>query len=210
MASKLTSRALRSFLSQPTLRQTATRNPAIWTASLASRASYSSQADLPPPPLLAKLKGDLKTAMRAKDATRLSVLRSVLAATLNASKTASPIQTDVQLVALLRKTARSCQESVTEFRGAGREDLAEKEEAQIRVLEEYTAGSGVESVSETQVREMAAAVKAALASEGITDAKTATGEAMKRLFAPGGPLDGKDVDKKEASKIVRGVIAAAA
>ncbi|OAA59561.1 hypothetical protein SPI_05759 [Niveomyces insectorum RCEF 264] len=99
------------------------------------------------PPLLAKLKGDLKAAMKAKDAPRLTVLRTILAATLNASKTAQPIRTDAQLVALLRKTARASQEAAAEFRGADRADLAEKEEAQIRVLEEYAQASGLASVS---------------------------------------------------------------
>lgn len=167
--------------------------------SLPSRA-YSS--DPPPPPLLAKLKGDLKSAMRAKDAPRLAVLRSVLATTLNASKTNSPIQTDLQLVNLLRKQARSQRESVQEFRAANREDLAEKEEAQIRILEEYANGSGVQSITGDELRSMIEAVVGELAAEGTAGSKV-MGESMKKLFSPGGVLEGKDVDKAEVTSLLK-------
>ncbi|KAJ9130155.1 GatB/YqeY domain-containing protein [Coniochaeta hoffmannii] len=168
-------------------------------------ARFYSSEEAPPPPLLAKLKGDLKAAMRAKDAPRLAVLRSVLSATLNASKTASPIKTDQQLVALLRRQAKTQKLSVEEFRGAGREDLAEKELAQIRVLEEYAEGSGVQTVGEEELRGILEATKGELAAEGITG-RNALGETMKRLFAPGGPLDGKDVEKGEVSRLVKEVM----
>lgn len=177
-------------------------------ASLSSRclgARFYSSEEAPPPPLLTKLKGDLKSAMRAKDAPRLAVLRSVLSATLNASKTASPIKTDQQLVALLRKQAKTQKESVEEFRGAGREDLAEKELSQIKVLEEYAEGSGVQTVGEAELRSILEATKAELAAEGVTG-KSALGETMKRLFAPGGPLEGKDVEKGEVSRLVKEVM----
>jgi uncharacterized protein YqeY len=164
---------------------------------------YSSEP--PPPPLLAKLKGDLKSAMRAKDAPRLAVLRSVLSATLNASKTASPIRTDQQLVALLRRQAKTQKLAADEFRGAAREDLAEKEESQIRVLEEYAESSGVQTVSGDELRGIVEAMKADLAAEAITGHK-ALPESMKRLFAPGGPLEGKDVAKAEVAGMVKDVI----
>lgn len=171
---------------------------------------YSSPADEasaapPPPPLLVKLKGDLKAAMRAKDAPRLAVLRSVLSATLNASKTASPIRTDQQLVALLRRQAKTQRESAEEFRGAGREDLAEKELSQIRVLDEYADGSGVQAVGADELEAVLEATKAELAAEGVTG-RSALGETMKRLFAPGGPLEGKDVDKGEVSRLAKEIM----
>ena len=144
----------------------------------------------------------MKVAMKAKDTARLSVLRSVIASTLNASKTASPIKTDAQLVALLRKQARSSRDVITEFRQAGREDLVEKEEAQVRVLEGYVEDSGIETVAEAELRNIVQAVKAELAAEGIAD-KAAVGEAMKRLLSPGGPLDGKYVEKADISRILK-------
>ena len=170
-------------------------------SSCSALRSYSTEPP-PPPPLLAKLKGDLKAAMKAKDAARLTVLRSVLAATLNASKTNSPIKTDAQLVALLRKTARSSQDARDEANAAGREDLVEKEQAQIQVLEEYVAGSGVESLNEDDLSEIVRSIMSEIAAESI-DSKAKIPEAMKRLFAPGGPLDSKDVQKSDVVKAVK-------
>jgi uncharacterized protein len=164
--------------------------------------TYSSDAA---PPLLSKLKSDLKTAMKAKDAPRLAVLRAILAATLNASKTAVPITTDAQLVALLHKTARSSQDAIEEFRNAGRQDLVEKEEAQMHVLEEYAAGSGVQSLDDAGLRAVVQPVIAATLAEGI-DAKSAMGKVMKGLVAPGGPLDGKHYEKAKLSEIVKEIL----
>ncbi|KAK8051314.1 hypothetical protein PG993_002699 [Apiospora rasikravindrae] len=194
----------------------ATNGPSTWPAArpLLSipnttplcRRQYSS--DPPPPPLLQKLKTDLKTAMRAKDAARLAVLRSILAATLNASKTASPIVTDTQLVALLRKTARSSRDAVAEFQEAGRADLVEKEQAQIDILDEYAAGSGVQEVGADELRTIVAGVVTAMTSEGgeATGGKAQMGNVMKKLLGPGGPLEGKDVEKSELAKIVKEVV----
>ncbi|EFX01397.1 hypothetical protein CMQ_6339 [Grosmannia clavigera kw1407] len=177
---------------------------------------YSS-SDAPPPPMLARLKGDLKAAMKAKDAARLAVLRSVLAATLNASKTAQPISTDAQLVALLRRTARASQDAAAEFRSANRADLADKEDAQIAILESYARESGIESVGPEQVQAAAEAVLAGLQAElaaGTGKTTTAAGkglasEVMRRLLAPDGPLDGKDVDKKDVAVTVKRLTAQA-
>ncbi|TVY31312.1 Altered inheritance of mitochondria protein, mitochondrial, partial [Lachnellula subtilissima] len=102
------------------------------------------------PPMLLKIRADLKTAMRAKDANRLAVLRALLSQTLNASKTNTPINTDMQMLALLRKTSAQSRAASDEFTKNGREDLAAKEQDQIRVLEEY-AGN-VEVVGEEEVR----------------------------------------------------------
>lgn len=161
----------------------------------------------PPPPLLQKLKGDLKTAMRAKDAPRLAVLRSVLAATLNASKTAAPIATDAQLIALLRKTQRGNEEASAEARQAGRADLVDKEQAQIKVLEEYVASSGVEVVSEEELRTVVkGVVEAMTAAGGVEGGKAKMGEVMKTLLAPGGPLEGKSVEKAQVARAVKEVV----
>ncbi|KAI8226338.1 Altered inheritance of mitochondria protein 41 [Colletotrichum sp. SAR 10_99] len=150
------------------------------------------------PPLLANLKADLKTAMRAKDAARLSVLRSVLSATNNAAKTSSPIVTDAQLVALLRKTQRAGQDAAAQFRAAGRDDLADKEDLQAKVMAEYIANSGVLTVTEADVR-----VHVEKAIEQATAAgKVSLGEVMKLVNAA---VQGKDVeiDKKRISEIIK-------
>ena len=163
--------------------------------------SYSSEAPPSSPPFLTKLKGELKTAMKAKDTTRLTVLRSILAATLNASKTDSPIMTDEHLVALLRKTVRSSQDAIADFRKGGRQDLVDKEEAQIRILEEYVAASGITTPGEAELRQIVEPVVAQVMAEGL-DANRALGTVMKKLLASGGPLEGKNLDKTELKGVV--------
>ncbi|EMR69654.1 hypothetical protein UCREL1_3323 [Eutypa lata UCREL1] len=166
---------------------------------------YSSTS--PTPPLLQKLKTDLKAAMRAKDAPRLSIIRGILSATNNASKTASPITTDAQLVGLLRKTRAASEEAAVEFRAAGRQDLVDREDAQMAVVDEYVAGSGVEELSEDALRTVVAGVVTAMTSEpAVEGGKAKMGDVMKELLAPGGPLDGKSVEKAELAKVVKQVI----
>ena len=174
------------------------------TAMARTTRCYSTSEDAPPPPLLVKLKGDLKAAMKAKDAPRLSVLRSVLSATLNASKTAQPIDTDAKLVGLLRKSARAAQDAVEEFKSAGRSDLVEKEEAQIRVLEAYVQDSGITIVSHVELHAAVEHVLGELKEE--VGHKPSQGEAIKRLLAPGGRLDGKIFDKAEMVQIVSSIL----
>lgn len=181
-------------MSQPAFRQPVNR--------LSVCRFYSTSTDDAPPPLLSKLKADLKTAMRAKDTPRLTVLRAIMSANLNASKTSTPIKTDVQLVALIRKIQKGAQDAAAEAKAANRDDLVQKEEDQIKVLDEYISNSGVESLSEAQLKAMVQdAVEASKAAGG--QAKSIMGDVMKRLS---GALEGKDVDKKELSKMVKELI----
>ncbi|OLN95533.1 Altered inheritance of mitochondria protein 41, mitochondrial [Colletotrichum chlorophyti] len=172
-------------------------------APLRTAASLRFYSDAAPasPPLLASLKTDLKTAMRAKDAARLSVLRSVLSAFNNAAKTNSPITTDAQLVALLRKTQRATQDAASQFRAAGRDDLADKEDLQAKVMSEYIANSGVLTVTEADVRVLIEKAVADAAAAG----KGGLGEVMKLINAA---TQGKDlqVDKKRISDLVKEAI----
>ncbi|KAK3116502.1 hypothetical protein LTR53_003046 [Teratosphaeriaceae sp. CCFEE 6253] len=156
----------------------------------------------PAPPLLLKLRTDLKTAMRAKDAPRLDVLRALLADITNAAKTSNPIATDMQLLSLLRKRLTASQTAKAEFVGAGRQDLAEKEGLQGSVLEEYAGG--VKVVGVERVRE----VVRAMAEEGGEGGKgLGMGEVIKKLLGPGGRLEGENVDRAEVARVVKEVLA---
>lgn len=160
---------------------------------------YSTASQDAPPPLFEKLKGDLKSAMRSKDAPRLAVLRAIMSANLNASKTATPIKTDVQLVALMRKIQKAAEEAAAEAKAAGRNDLVEKEDQQIRIMGDYLASSGVESLGEAELKALVQDAIAASQSAG-TAAKALVGDAMKRIS---GALAGKDVDKKQVVALVK-------
>ncbi|KAM0513854.1 hypothetical protein ACHAPE_007455 [Trichoderma viride] len=161
---------------------------------------YSADADADvPPPLFQKLKGELKTAMRAKDAPRLSVLRAIMSANLNASKTSSPIRTDVQLVALIRKLQKSAQDAVADAKAAGRDDLVDKENQQMAILDEYVAGSGVQSLGEAEIKALINEAVEAAKGAGAAG-KSLMGDVMKRVNAA---LEGKDVDKKSVAALVK-------
>lgn len=160
---------------------------------------YSTVSDDAPPPFLQKLKGELKSAMRAKDAPRLSVLRAIMSANLNASKTSTPIKTDVQLVALVRKIQKSSQDAAAEAKAAGRDDLVDKETEQIRILDDYLSGSGVQSLGEAELKALIQDAVEASKSAG-TAAKSLMGDVMKRLSSA---LEGKDVDRKQVANLVK-------
>lgn len=190
MASPLSTAMRRLATSQ--LRQSATRATRLQPTCLrASARAYSTE----PPPLLSKLKADLKTAMRAKDAPRLAVLRSVLAATTNAAKTDKPVATDLQLVQLLRKTRRGNEEAVEEALKAGRQDLVEKEEAQLRILDEYVAGSGLSFVEGDELRALVAREI-----EGMGEGQ-GQGQVIAALMRKDWAAEGKFVDKAALSRV---------
>lgn len=137
--------------------------------------------------------------MRAKDAPRLTVLRNVLAATTNAAKTSSPIKTDIQLIALMRKTARGNQEALEEAKAANRPDLVEKEEAQLQVINEYVAGAGVKIVEDEELRALVEDV--VQRSEGKKQ-----GEITKELMSIDWSAEGKFVDKAALMKTLQEVM----
>jgi uncharacterized protein YqeY len=144
---------------------------------------------------------DMKTAMQNKDSNRLSVLRALLTQTLNASKTSQPINTDMQMLALLRKSASASRAAAEEFKGAGREDLAEKEDLQVKIMEEYAGG--VETMSEEQIREAVQGVLAKMKAEGT---KIQVGDLLKKVFAPE-VLGEKPVERGDVAKIARQLLA---
>lgn len=172
-------------------------SPAAPRCLRVSRAYSTDTADAPPP-LLSKLKADLKTAMRAKDAPRLSILRNILAATNNAAKTSAPIKNDGQLISLMLKTMRGNQEAREEALKAGRQDLVDKEEAQIKVVEEYIAGSGIRVVGEDELR---VTVEEVVGVAKVGERKQ--GELMKELMSKDWSKEGRYVDKNALAKLVR-------
>ncbi|MFM9426342.1 uncharacterized protein YqeY [Variovorax sp. GrIS 2.14] len=80
---------------------------------------------------------DMKTAMRAKDAERLGTIRLLLAA-LKQKEVDERIELDdVMVIAIVDKLVKQRKDSVTAFTEGGRQDLADKESSEIKVLEVY-------------------------------------------------------------------------
>lgn len=127
----------------------------------------------------------------------------MISETNNAAKTSSPIQTDIQLLSLIRKRAAAAKEAAQQFAEADRPDLKEKEDAQIAILEEY-AGH-VKTLSVDEVEAIIAKEISAMKEAGK---KMEIGQVLKALFAPGGALDGKPADRKEVAGLVKKAVSA--
>ncbi|MCJ1288271.1 hypothetical protein MMC26_007626 [Xylographa opegraphella] len=139
--------------------------------------------------------------MKAKDTNRLNVLRGILAETTNASKTSTPIKTDLQLLSLLKRRAAASKAAAQEFGAARRDDLKEKEEAQVALLEEYA--SKVKTVGPDELTEAIAKTVEELRTSSVS---VNIGSVLKAVSGPGGVLDGKPVEKSEVARMVKGML----
>jgi uncharacterized protein len=139
-----------------------------------------------------QLSADIATAMKAKDAARLSALRMLKAALMNKSveknRALEPGE-EQQVVATLVKQRR---DSIEQFTKGGRHDLADKERAEIGILETYLPPS----VSPEEIEQAVASAIAETGASGLND----IGKVMKAVMAQ---LAGKTVDGKTVNERVR-------
>lgn len=84
-----------------------------------------------------RLEEDMKAAMRARDNEKRDAIRYVLSAVKNAEIDKRADLTEEEETELLRSQVKQRQDSIEQFRQGGRDDLAEREEAQVRILEAY-------------------------------------------------------------------------
>lgn len=83
------------------------------------------------------MEADLKTAMKARDTETRDVLRYAISAFKYAEIESRTELTDEEELAVVRKQVKQRQDSIEQFTAGGREDLVEKEEVQLRILEKY-------------------------------------------------------------------------
>ena len=139
---------------------------------------------------------DIVAAMKAKDQTKLTALRMLKTALTNKSiekGRALEGGEELQVVSMLVKQRR---DSIDQFTKGGRQDLADKEQAEIAILDTYLPASASDA-------EIAAAVEAAMTETGATVAKD-MGKVMKAAMAG---LTGKTVDGKKVSEAVKATLA---
>jgi uncharacterized protein len=148
----------------------------------------------------ARLQADLKAALRAKDKPRLTVLRALLAELTNASKTSKPVETDAQLLSLIRKKMSAAEVAIKDAQAAGRQDLADKEGEEVKILEDNSESLGGGIASPEQILEDVKATIEELRNEAKED-KLAMGDVLKRLLGPGGALEGKADGKQVAATV---------
>ena len=80
---------------------------------------------------------DMKTAMRAKDSERLGTIRLLLAAAKQKEVDERVVLDDVAMVTIVDKLIKQRKDSIAAFTSAKRMDLADKEAAEVKVLEAY-------------------------------------------------------------------------
>ena len=133
--------------------------------------------------------------------SRLDVLRGLIAETTNAAKTSTPVSTDSQMLRIIQKKIKSSREVIVQFEEAKRNDLKEKEHAQIQVLEDYIKSSGVMGEED-----LITAVQQSIGTMRTEGQKTDKGSVLKHFLGPGGTLENQLVDKKEVARIVDGML----
>ena len=109
--------------------------------------------------LRAQVTEDMKTAMRAKDAPRLSAIRLLLASLKQREVDERIELTDADVLAIIEKMIKQRRDSIEQFEKGGRQDLADKEKFEIVVLQAYMP-------SAMSAAEVDAAVAEAIASSG--------------------------------------------
>jgi hypothetical protein len=139
-----------------------------------------------------RITSDLTAAMKAKDAARLSTLRMVKAAVQNREIEKGGELTDEEMTKALQSLVKQRRDSVEQYEKAGRAELAEKERAEIVVIEEYLP----RAASREEIEQAVAAVVAEL---GATSMKE-MGAVMKATQAR---LAGRHADGRAVSEIVK-------
>lgn len=142
--------------------------------------------------IVEQIEKDLVGAMKAKEELRLSVLRMSKAALMNKKIELGKPLGDPEALAVLRTLIKQRRDSSEQFRKGNRDDLADKEEAEIKFIELYLpAGASAEEID--------AAVASAILETAAASAKD-MGKVMKAAMVK---LAGKNVDGKQVSERVR-------
>lgn len=135
-----------------------------------------------------KLTADLKVAMKGGDKTRLEVIRMVRARIKNAEIAQQKGLDDPDVLDLIAKEAKQRRESITEFKKADRQDLLDKEEAELAILLEYLP----QQMSREEIVAAARSVIEEVGARGPGD----KGKVMQRLIPQlKGRAEGRDINE---------------
>jgi uncharacterized protein YqeY len=150
----------------------------------------------PPMPLVDQIQKDIVAAMKSKDEARLSTLRMVKSALqLKSVEKMGPLD-DKESQAVLNTLIKQRKDSIEQFTKGGRQEMADKEAAEIGVIETYLPQAASEA-------DIASGVKATIAEMGsptMKDMGTVMKNVMAKFGASGMRVDGKvvsDMVKKE-------------
>jgi uncharacterized protein YqeY len=146
-----------------------------------------------------QIQKDITAAMKARDEARLSALRMVKTALKNREIEKMAPLDDNESLKVLTTLIKQRKESVEQFRKGGRNEMADREEAEITLIESYMP----KAASEDQVVEGVRAVISELGAPTIKDMGAVMKNVMARFQGEGTRVDGKqvsDVVRRELSK----------
>lgn len=135
---------------------------------------------------------DMTAAMKAQDAARTSTLRMVKAAITNREKDGGGELTDEDVQKLLRSQVKQRRDSIEQYQKANRQELANKEQAEIAIIETYLP----QAASQDEIDQ---AVATAITETGASSTKD-MGGVMKAAMAK---LAGRNADGKMVSDAVK-------
>ena len=139
-----------------------------------------------------KIQSQMTDAMRSKQQLRLDVLRMMKSAVKLKEVEKMKALEENEVLAVLNTLVKQRKDSIEQFRKGGREELAQKEEAEIKVIEEYLPAAA----SEEDIQQ---AVAAAIQETGAASMKD-MGKVMKATLAR---LAGKSADGGRVSQLVK-------
>ena len=144
-----------------------------------------------------RLQKDLVEAMKARETTRVSVLRLIKSAIQNKEiELGEPLSTE-QDVQLLQTMVKQRNESIATFEKADRQDLADKEKEELTIVRTYLP----EEISLDEVDRVVVAVVDELQASSPKDMGNVMKETMARLKKTGKAVDGKVVNQVVRSKL---------
>ena len=135
-----------------------------------------------------QLEQDMKAAMKAKDKETLSVIRMIRAAIKNKEIAQGSVLSDQEVVDLLARELKQREDSLREFRKAGREDLAVKTEQELKIIQRYLP----EPLSEAELKQMVVETVQAVGAQTRADMGKVMTELMPKVK---GRADGKLVNR---------------
>ena len=139
---------------------------------------------------------DLTAAMKAQDAAKLSTLRMVKAAMMNRQIEKGSELDDDDMQKLLQSLVKQRRDSIEQYEKAGRQELVDKEQAEIDVIEVYLP----KAASHEEIEQAVAAVIAETGASSMKD----MGKVMKATQAA---LAGKNADGRLVSEVVKAMLA---
>ncbi|NOZ60340.1 MAG: GatB/YqeY domain-containing protein [Calditrichaeota bacterium] len=137
---------------------------------------------------------ELKNAMKEKNRTRVDTVRLLISQLKNARIDSGDALTPEQEMQVLMSAAKKRKEAIQAYQSGGREDLLEKEQAELRIIEEFLP----EQLSDEEIEKEVVAAIEQVGATGVKDLGRVMGEAMKKLK---GRADGKKVQAIVRSKL---------